>query len=63
MNKFQLKTIIPEELSGKRLDFALSKLFPEHSRARIQNWIKAGDITVNNQYYKQKEQNITLFHR
>ena len=56
MNKLKLKTTIPEELSGKRLDQALSKLYPEHSRSRIQSWIKSGDVSVNNLNYKQRDQ-------
>ena len=54
MIKIELKTIIPKNLSGQRLDLALSKLFPEHSRARIQSWIKAGEVEVNDSKYKQR---------
>lgn len=55
MSKLQLLTIIPKELAGKRLDLALSKLYPEHSRSRIQSWIKVGDVSVNNLSYKQRD--------
>jgi len=55
MNKFQLQITVPDELSGKRLDQALSKLCPEHSRSRIQSWIKSGDVSVNKLNYKQKD--------
>ena len=55
MSKLQLQTVIPKELAGKRLDQALSKLYPEHSRSRIQSWIKAGDVSVNNLSYKQRD--------
>jgi len=55
MSKLQLQTIIPKELAGKRLDLALSKLYPEHSRSRIQSWIKVGDVSVNNLSYKQRD--------
>jgi 23S rRNA pseudouridine1911/1915/1917 synthase len=56
-NKIYLETIILPELSGKRLDQALSILFPEHSRARIQSWIKNNfvkidDIIVNKNNFK-----------
>ena len=54
MRKIQLKIVIPEKFKGKRLDLALSKLFPEHSRSRIQSWIKAGEVEVNNSKYKQR---------
>ena len=54
MKKIQLEIVIPEKFKGKRLDLALSKLFPEHSRSRIQSWIKAGEVEVNNSKYKQR---------
>lgn len=34
-------------LSDKRLDQAAAELMPEHSRSRIQEWIKDGSLTVN----------------
>nr|VFJ56150.1 MAG: ribosomal large subunit pseudouridine synthase D [Candidatus Kentron sp. DK] len=37
---------IPGDLAGMRFDQALARLFSEYSRARIQNWIKEGRITV-----------------
>lgn len=46
---------IPGELSGKRLDQALAILFPEHSRSRLQNWIKSGDVQLNKQIINQKQ--------
>jgi 23S rRNA pseudouridine1911/1915/1917 synthase len=55
MSKLQLQTTIPEEFAGKRLDQALSQLYPEHSRSRIQSWIKSGDVTVNKLNYRQKD--------
>ena len=54
MRKIQLEIVIPEKFKGKRLDLALSKLFPEHSRSRIQSWIKSGEVEVNNSKYKQR---------
>ncbi len=54
MRKIKLEIVIPEKFKGKRLDLALSKLFPEHSRSRIQSWIKAGKVEVNNSKYKQR---------
>ncbi len=38
---------IPEHYSGQRLDQALAALFSEHSRARWQQWIRAGHITLD----------------
>jgi 23S rRNA pseudouridine1911/1915/1917 synthase len=37
---------IPRELAGLRLDTALSRLLPEHSRTRIKGWIDAGQVRV-----------------
>jgi 23S rRNA pseudouridine1911/1915/1917 synthase len=33
--------------SGRRLDHVVQERFPEHSRSRIQEWIKAGHVRVN----------------
>jgi 23S rRNA pseudouridine1911/1915/1917 synthase len=37
---------IPAELAGLRLDQALAKLLPEHSRSRIRTWIDAGHVRI-----------------
>lgn len=46
--------IIPAELQGLRLDQALAKLLPEYSRALIQQWIKNGNILLNQSLAKPK---------
>jgi len=46
---------IPAEFNQTRLDLALSKLLPEYSRAKIQNWIKTGFITVDNIVLRAKD--------
>jgi len=38
--------IIPAESAGLRLDQALAKLLPEHSRSRIRTWIDAGRVRI-----------------
>ncbi|MCX7168128.1 MAG: 23S rRNA pseudouridine(1911/1915/1917) synthase RluD [Rhodocyclales bacterium] len=38
---------IPTECAGWRLDAALAKLFPEHSRSRLQGWLKQGLIRLD----------------
>ena len=35
-------------MGGQRLDVALQSLLPEHSRSRLQAWIKAGLVTLDN---------------
>jgi 23S rRNA pseudouridine1911/1915/1917 synthase len=37
---------IPPELAGLRLDSALARLMPEHSRTRIKGWIEGGAVWV-----------------
>jgi 23S rRNA pseudouridine1911/1915/1917 synthase len=42
-----LETVVPEAMAGLRLDQALARLFPEHSRSRMQGWIDAGRVTLD----------------
>ena len=36
----------PAQYAGMRLDQALARLLPQHSRSRIRSWIDAGRVTV-----------------
>jgi 23S rRNA pseudouridine1911/1915/1917 synthase len=38
---------IPAELAGLRLDQALARLLPDHSRSRLQDWVKRARVTVD----------------
>jgi len=38
---------IPVEQAGRRVDQVLAGLFPEHSRSRLQAWLKAGHVTLD----------------
>lgn len=38
---------VPIGVQGQRLDQVLAGLLPEHSRNRLQNWIKEGRVSVN----------------
>jgi 23S rRNA pseudouridine1911/1915/1917 synthase len=38
---------VPMECAGWRLDATLAKLFPEHSRSRLQGWLKDGLIRLD----------------
>jgi len=40
---------IPHDLGGLRLDQALQKLLPQHSRSRLQSWIKDGLVTIKDE--------------
>ncbi|MEM7402365.1 MAG: 23S rRNA pseudouridine(1911/1915/1917) synthase RluD [Pseudomonadota bacterium] len=56
MNKKEkLATVIPEEYRGLRLDHALAKIYPEYSRARLQKWIKSGEIKIDGQVLRPKD--------
>lgn len=46
---------VPDELAGDRLDQILAKLFPDYSRSKLQTWIKAGRVLVDNSVRKPKE--------
>jgi 23S rRNA pseudouridine1911/1915/1917 synthase len=38
---------IPAEMAGLRLDSALARLLPEHSRTRLKGWIESGAVKVD----------------
>jgi 23S rRNA pseudouridine1911/1915/1917 synthase len=42
-----LELEIPATLRGRRLDQALAELVQEYSRSRLQQWIRAGHVTVD----------------
>jgi 23S rRNA pseudouridine1911/1915/1917 synthase len=46
-SNIQLQVTIPETLRGQRLDVALSALVPDYSRSRLQQWIRAGQVTLD----------------
>ena len=46
---------IPPEHSDRRLDQAAAELMPEHSRSRLQGWIKSGALTVNGKTCKPRD--------
>jgi 23S rRNA pseudouridine1911/1915/1917 synthase len=49
-----LEAIIPEGYIGLRLDSALAKCFPEHSRSRITQWIRLEQVRVNGEIWEPK---------
>ena len=50
-----LTIIIPERMTGDRLDVALSEMLPDYSRSKITAWIKSGDALINNKAFKPKD--------
>lgn len=55
MTKIILEAVVAEESVRRRLDQVAASLFSEHSRARLQEWIKAGCLTVNGQKCRPKD--------
>lgn len=49
------RSLIPHELHGKRIDAALVSLWPEFSRNQLSQWIKQGQIKLNQKACKPKD--------
>jgi 23S rRNA pseudouridine1911/1915/1917 synthase len=45
--KDSLTATVPADCAGLRFDAALAKMFPAHSRSRLQQWIKAGRLLLD----------------
>jgi 23S rRNA pseudouridine1911/1915/1917 synthase len=43
----RLTAEVPFEMAGMRLDQALSELFADYSRTKLQTWVKLGRVKVN----------------
>ncbi len=52
----ELDIEVPARLAGHRLDQAAAELIPDYSRARLQVWIKSGQLTVDGRTAKPREQ-------
>lgn len=50
---------VPKALSLKRLDHVAAALFPQYSRSRLQQWIEAGELTMDGKVLKAKTK-VTL---
>jgi len=50
-----MQAIVPEALSGNRLDQVAATVFPDYSRGRLQTWIKAGALQVNGTPWRSKD--------
>ncbi len=55
MNAITISLMLPIEARGQRLDAAIATALPEHSRARIQQWIKDGHLLLNGKTCKPKD--------
>lgn len=54
MQEINLKEQVPDNLAGERLDQVAAQLFSDYSRARLQSWIKSGELTLNGEVHKPK---------
>ena len=50
-----LNADIPPQRAGQRLDQALAGLFPDYSRARLQQWLRAGQVLVDGQQRRPRD--------
>jgi 23S rRNA pseudouridine1911/1915/1917 synthase len=55
MGTVHLSSEIPPSLAGKRLDQALAELFPQHSRSRLQEWIRTGQVVLDRRVPKPRD--------
>ena len=51
----QLELTVPADLAGLRLDQALARLLPQHSRSRISGWMRSGEVRVGGAAAKPKQ--------
>ena len=50
-----LSSRVPDTLAGMRLDQALAEMFSGYSRARLQQWIRGGQVTVDARQWRAKD--------
>ncbi len=55
MQQENFTVVVPEQHAGKRLDQVLALLCPQHSRSRLQTWIRNGFVSVDGASLKQKD--------
>jgi 23S rRNA pseudouridine1911/1915/1917 synthase len=51
----KLQMTVPGELGGRRFDQIAVDLFPDYSRARLQSWIKTGELNVDGKARQAKD--------
>ncbi len=57
-SRIRASFVVPHELSNRRLDQTVAELLPEHSRSRLQEWIKSGELTLNGKHCKPRDKAI-----
>jgi 23S rRNA pseudouridine1911/1915/1917 synthase len=51
----RLLATIPDECDGLRLDQALARLFSDYSRARLQQWVREGQVRVDERVLRPRD--------
>jgi 23S rRNA pseudouridine1911/1915/1917 synthase len=54
-DQIELAAAVPDQYAGHRLDQAVAKMFPDYSRARLQAWIRSGELLVNGEQKRPKD--------
>lgn len=54
---------VPDSCSGKRLDLALAELLPQHSRNRLQTWIRDNCVEVDGELVTEPKRKVTTHQR
>ena len=47
MSTETVRKTVPDAMAGLRLDQALARMFPDHSRTRLAEWLKCGSVLVD----------------
>ncbi|WP_027458157.1 23S rRNA pseudouridine(1911/1915/1917) synthase RluD [Dechloromonas agitata] len=53
-----LRLSVPEAASGRRLDQVLAELLPQHSRNRLQGWVKDGCVLVDSEVVTEPKRKV-----
>lgn len=49
------QAVVSAEFDGQRLDRVVAAVFAEHSRSRLQRWIRSGELTVNGEMRRPRD--------
>lgn len=58
MSQETLEAKIPNDKLGQRLDAVLAELFSDYSRNRLQDWLKAGRVTLDGEVVKKPKAKV-----
>ena len=54
-----LPACVPDHCAGRRLDQVLAELWPQHSRNRLQGWVRDGLVLVDGQVENEPKRKVT----